>query len=61
MLPWMYTTGRSSRRACAGVVTSGREATTYGTLRPSVVVATSPTQIGAPSFWSESMNASTSA
>jgi hypothetical protein len=49
-----------SRRASAGVFTSGREAITYGSARPSIVVPIEPVAILAPSSLSESMKATTS-
>ena len=56
MFACTYTIGRRSRFASIGVLTSGRDATTNGMSRPSVVLPIEPTSILAPSTRSESMN-----
>ena len=61
MLACTYTTGRPSRRASAGVRTTGREATTRGTTLPMGERASSLTLMGAPSARSESRKLMTSA
>ena len=60
MLPCTYTIGRPSRLASSGVVTSGRDAITYGTSRPCIVRPMKPTRIFAPRCWSESRKEMTS-
>jgi len=60
MFAWMYAIGRLSRLASAGVDTSGRDAMTYGSSRPSIVLPIEPVTILAPRILSESMKATTS-
>ena len=61
MFACTYTMGRWSARASAGVETSGRESTSSGSSRPSVVRPSSCRLIGTPAPCSESTNAITSA
>src|SRR5438876_756413 len=61
MLPWMYTTGRFSRLASAGVWTTGRDSTTMGMSFPCEVWPSEPTYTSGEDCRRESRNAMTSA